>query len=212
MRGGQSFRAILHAMTDSSRSLASTPALAQPDSRPLWRVFAAFLGPMVVGNVLQGLSGTFNSIFLGQMLGTHALAAVSAVFPIVFFFVSLVIGVGAGGSVLIGQAWGAKEAHKVKSIAGTAIMLGLVLGLAIALVGGFFTESLLRLLGTPADVLPEAIGYARIMMLAMPGLLVFILTTQLLRGVGDTVTPLYALLLSTAVSCVLTPAFIRGWG
>jgi putative MATE family efflux protein len=184
---------------------------AGPDTRPLWRVFAGFLGPMIVGNVLQSLSGTFNSVFIGQMLGTRALAATSAVFPIVFFFISMVIGVGAGGSVLIGQAWGARETHKVKAIAGTAITLGLLLGLAIALVGGVFTENLLRLLGTPADVLPDAIGYARVMMLAMPGLLVFILITQLLRGVGDTVTPLFALLLSTLTSCLLTPAFIRGW-
>jgi putative MATE family efflux protein len=178
----------------------------------LWRSFARFLGPMVVGNVLQALSGTFNSVFVGQMLGTQALAAASAVFPIVFFFISLVIGVGAGGSVLIGQAWGAKETHRVKAIAGTAVMLGLALGLLVAVFGGLFTEPLLRALGTPADVLPEAVGYARVMMVAMPGLLVFILATQLLRGVGDTVTPLFALLLSTAVSCLLTPAFIRGWG
>jgi putative MATE family efflux protein len=191
--------------------IARARAPSHPDARPLWRVFAGFLGPMILGNVLQALSGTFNSVFVGQMLGTRALAATSAVFPIVFFFISLVIGIGAGGSVLIGQAWGAKEAHKVKSIAGTAIALGLMLGLAIALLGGVFTEHLLRALGTPADVLPEAIGYARLMMLAMPGLLVFILVTQLLRGVGDTVTPLYALLLSTAVSCVMTPSFIRGW-
>jgi len=184
---------------------------APTDTRPLWRVFASFLGPMIVGNVLQSLSGTFNSVFIGQMLGTRALAATSAVFPIVFVFISMVIGVGAGGSVLIGQAWGAKETHKVKAIAGTAITLGLLLGLVIALVGGVFTEHLLRLLGTPADVLPDAIGYARVMMLAMPGLLVFILVTQLLRGVGDTVTPLFALLLSTLTSCLLTPAFIRGW-
>ena len=166
---------------------------------------------MVLGNVLQALSGTFNSVFVGQMLGTKALAAASAVFPIVFFFISLVIGVGAGGSVLIGQAWGARETHKVKAIAGTAIMIGLAFGLVIALLGGVFTEKLLRLLGTPADVLPQAIGYARVIMLAMPGLMVFILVTQLLRGVGDTTTPLFALLLSTGVSCLLTPAFIRGW-
>ena len=73
-------------------------------TRPLWRVFAAFLGPMLFGNVLQAMSGTVNSVFIGQMLGTHALAAVAAVFPIVFFLISLVIGVGAGASVLIGQA------------------------------------------------------------------------------------------------------------
>ncbi|HEX6707208.1 MAG TPA: MATE family efflux transporter [Albitalea sp.] len=196
----------------SPRGVAGGRPPLGADDRPLWRVFAAFLGPMIVGNVLQALSGTFNSVFVGQMLGTRALAAASAVFPIVFFFISLVIGIGAGGSVLIGQAWGAKEPHKVKAIAGTAIALGLLLGAAIALFGGVFTENLLRLLGTPPDVLPEAIGYARLMMLAMPGLMVFILVTQLLRGVGDTVTPLFALLLSTTVSAVMTPAFIRGWG
>jgi putative MATE family efflux protein len=177
-----------------------------PPARPLWRSFLAFLGPMVLANILQALSGTINNVFVGQMLGTQALAAVSGMFPIVFFFISLVIGIGAGASVLIGQAWGARELHKVKAIAGTAIALGLGLGLVVALFGGTFTEGLLRTLGTPPDVLPIAIGYARAMMLAMPGLLVFILVTQLMRGVGDTLTPLYALLLSTAISCLLTPA------
>ncbi len=167
---------------------------------------------MVVSNILQGLSGTINSVFIGQMLGTRALAAVSGMFPIVFFFISLVIGIGAGASVLIGQAWGAREPHEVKAIAGTALGLGLLLGLLIALFGGYFTTELLHLLGTPADVMADATLYARTMMLAMPGLLVFILATQLMRGVGDTVTPLLALVISTSVSCVMTPAFIRGWG
>ena len=179
--------------------------------RPLWRTFLAFLGPMILANILQSLSGTLNNVFVGQMLGTRALAAVAGMFPIVFFFISLVIGVGAGASVLIGQAWGAHEPHKVKSIAGTALALGLLLGLVVAVFGGTFTRAMLHALGTPPDVLPIAIGYARLMMLAMPGLLVFILFTQLMRGVGDTLTPLYALVLSTSVSCVLTPAFIRGW-
>ena len=166
---------------------------------------------MVLGNVLQSLSGTFNNIFVGQMLGTRALAAVSAMFPIVFFFISLVIGIGTGASVLIGQAWGAREVHKVKSIAGTALSLGLMLGVAVALLGGGFAAYLLEWLRTPADVLPEAVSYARMMMFAMPLLLVFILFTQLLRGGSDTVTPLFALLLSTAVAAVMTPAFIKGW-
>ncbi|CAN5507603.1 MATE family efflux transporter [soil metagenome] len=193
----------------------STPTadIAQAEAaRPLWRVFLVFLVPMVVSNILQALSGTLNGVFIGQMLGTHALAAVSGMFPIIFFFISLVIGVGAGASVLIGQAWGAREGQKVKAIAGTALALGLGLGLLVAIFGGMFAEEMLRLLGTPPDVLQDAILYARTMMLAMPLLLVFILQTQLMRGVGDTLTPLYALVLSTCVSCVLTPAFIKGWG
>jgi putative MATE family efflux protein len=199
-------------MTDASSTVAPLSRSAHPiDPRPLWRVFLVFLGPMVLANILQSLSGTLNNVFVGQMLGTQALAAVSGMFPIIFFFISMVIGIGAGASVLIGQAWGAREPHKVKAIAGTAIALGLGIGVLVAAFGGMFTEHLLRALGTPPDVLPIAIGYARTMMLAMPGLLVFILITQLMRGVGDTVTPLWALLLSTAVSCLLTPAFIRGW-
>lgn len=178
---------------------------------PLWRTFLKFLAPMVLANILQGLSGTINGVFIGQMLGTQALAAVAGMFPIIFFFVSLVLGIGAGASVLIGQAWGAREPHKVKSIAGTALGLGLALGIAIALFGGTFTKEMMLVLGTPPDVVPAATDYARLMMLGMPGLLVFLLATQLMRGVGDTVTPLLALAISTAVSCITTPAFIRGW-
>jgi putative MATE family efflux protein len=199
-----------HRMT-SSAPKARRVAFDPSDTRPLWRVFLAFLGPMIFANALQSLSGTFNSVFVGQLLGTHALAAIAAVFPIVFFLISLVIGVGAGASVLIGQAWGARETGQVKAIAGTALALGLVLGVVIALLGGFFTEPMLRLLRTPSSVMADATSYARVMMFAMPGLLVFLLSTQLMRGVGDTVTPLYALLISTLVACALTPALIKGW-
>src|SRR3990167_5335703 len=177
----------------------------------LWRVYLMFLAPMVLSNILQGLSGTLNGIFIGQMLGTHALAAVSGMFPIVFFFISLVIGLGAGASVLIGQAWGAREPHKAKAIAGTALTLGALIGLVAAVLGTAFAREAMLALGTPADVLADAVAYARMMMLFMPLLLVFILLTQLLRGVSDTVSPLLALLLSTTVGLVLTPALIQGW-
>lgn len=188
-----------------------TPGSRTESNKPLWLIFLFFLGPMILANLLQSLSGTINGIFIGQLLGTQALAAVAGLFPIVFFFIALIIGVGAGASVLIGQAWGAKEIDKVKAIAGAALTVSLLIGFVVALLGGVFTEPMLVLLGTPDDVMPYALGYARLMMLAMPGLLVFLLYTQLLRGVGDSVTPLYALILSTVVGCVLTPAFILGW-
>src|SRR5690606_31833341 len=83
--------------------------------RPLWKIYLLFLAPMVLSNFLQSMSGTVNSIYIGQMLGTKALAAVSGMFPSVFFFIALVIGLGAGAGVLIGQAWGARETHLVKA-------------------------------------------------------------------------------------------------
>jgi len=67
------------------------------------------------------------------------------------------------------------------------------------------------MLGTPADILPDAARVARILLIATPGLFVFVLSTSMLRGVGDTVAPLYTLMISTAVGLVLTPALIRGW-
>ncbi|GAB1381924.1 MAG TPA: MATE family efflux transporter [Ottowia sp.] len=185
-----------------------TPAGA---ARPLWRVYLAFVGPMVLANILQSLSGSLNGVYIGQMLGTQALAAVAGMFPVVFFFVALIIGLGAGASVLIGQAWGAREPHKVKAIAGTALALCAGIGVVGAALGEWAAHGALAALGTPAAVLDEAVGYARVMLLGMPLLLVFILSTQLLRGVGDTVTPLKALLLSTGVGLVLTPMLIRGW-
>jgi putative MATE family efflux protein len=180
--------------------------------KPLWWTFLVFLGPMVLSNILQALSGTVNNIYIGQMIGVGALAAVSSFFPILFFFISFILGLGAGASVLIGQAWGAKDPAQVKAVAGTTLSVGLLLGLLVALFGGVFTHPLLGALGTPPDILADATAYARIMLIAMPGLFVFLLVTAMMRGVGDTVTPLITLAISTATGLLVTPALIRGWG
>ncbi|BBP77700.1 MULTISPECIES: MATE family efflux transporter [Pseudomonas] len=179
--------------------------------RPLWQVYLVFLAPMVLSNFLQSFSGTLNSIYIGQMLGTQALAAVSGMFPVVFFFIALIIGLGAGASVLIGQAWGAREPEAVKAVVGTTLALGALIGLVAAVLGSIFARPALQGLGTPADVLDDAVRYAQVMMLIMPLLLLFVLFTQLLRGISDTVSPLLALLVSTGVGLLLTPALIRGW-
>ncbi|MFJ2387146.1 MATE family efflux transporter [Pseudomonas koreensis] len=180
-------------------------------TKPLWQTYLLFLAPMVLSNFLQSMSGTVNSIYIGQMLGTQALAAVSGMFPIIFFFIALVIGLGAGAGVLIGQAWGAREAHMVKAIAGATLLLGVVIGLLAAVLGSVFARQALQGLGTPADVLDDAVAYAHVMMWILPSMLVFVLFTQLLRGVSDTLSPLLALMVSTCVGLALTPALIRGW-
>ncbi|KZN19315.1 MATE family efflux transporter [Pseudomonas fluorescens] len=178
---------------------------------PLWQTYLLFLAPMVLSNFLQSMSGTINSIYIGQMLGTQSLAAVSGMFPVVFFFIALVIGLGAGAGVLIGQAWGARELHLVKAIAGSTLLLGAMIGLVAAVLGSVFARPALQGLGTPVDVLDDAVAYAHVMMWILPSLLVFVLFTQLLRGVSDTVSPLLALVVSTCVGLALTPALILGW-
>jgi putative MATE family efflux protein len=167
--------------------------------------------PMMLSNILQALFGTINGIYLGQMIGVDALAAVSIFFPVMFFFISFIIGLGAGSSVLIGQAWGARATSKVKTIAGTTLMLTLIGGCVIAVGGGLFARQLMVALATPPNVLDAATNYARIMMITMPATFTFLLATSMMRGVGDTVTPLWALAISTLIGLIVTPALIRGW-
>ncbi|WP_394789502.1 MATE family efflux transporter [Rhodoferax sp.] len=199
--------------TSNVISPASAASAGKPPApKVLWKVYLAFLVPMIASNFLQALSGTVNNIYLGQMLGVGAMASVSAFFPVLFFLIAFMIGLGAGAAVLIGQAWGAKDLQRVKAVAGTTLMVGICAGVVVAVFGGTFTPGLLQLLGTPADIMPGATAYARVMLVAAPAVFMFLLVTSMLRGVGDTTTPLKTLLISTAIGLLVTPALIRGWG
>lgn len=180
-------------------------------TRPLWQRFAFFLLPLMASNILQALSGTVNSIYVGQMIGVEALAATATFFPIMFFLMSFIIGLSAGSTILIGQAWGAKNVDKVKQVAGTTLATTIVLGLFVSIVGGIWTEQILTVLGAPENILGMSVGYARIVLIGMPGFFMFLVVTSVLRGVGDTITPLISLILSMVVSLLVTPALIQGW-
>ncbi|MEY9125472.1 MATE family efflux transporter [Bradyrhizobium yuanmingense] len=179
-------------------------------AKPLWTTFLRFLAPLMLSNALQSLFGTVSNVYLGQMIGVDALAAVSAFFPVMFFLFAFVMGLSTGATVLIGQAFGAGEHGRIKIIVGTTLAVGLLLSIAIALVGGIFSRPLMAMLATPADILDEASAYARIMLLTMPLGFIFLLMTAMIRGVGDGLTPLLALALSTAIGLILTPMLIRG--
>ncbi len=85
------------------------------------------------------------------------------------------------------------------------------MGILVAIFGGFFVRELLTVLGTPRDIFDNAVAYSRVMLVATPCLFAFLLFTSMMRGVGDTMTPLFALLISTAIGLLVTPALIRGW-
>ena len=178
--------------------------------KPLWTTFLRFLAPLMLSNALQSLFGTVSNVYLGQMIGVDALAAVSAFFPVMFFLFAFVMGLSTGATVLIGQAFGAGEHGRIKIIVGTTLAVGLLLSISIALIGGLFSRPLMVMLATPADILDEGSAYARIMLLTMPLGFVFLLMTAMIRGVGDGLTPLLALALSTAIGLILTPMLIRG--
>lgn len=177
---------------------------------PLWTTFLRFLAPLMLSNALQSLFGTVSNVYLGQMIGVDALAAVSVFFPVMFFLFAFVMGLSTGATVLIGQAFGAGDRDKIKRVAGTTLGVGLLLSISVALAGGIFSRQLMMALATPADILDQASAYARIMLITMPLGFVFLLMTAMIRGVGDALTPLLALAMSTAIGLILTPILIRG--
>jgi putative MATE family efflux protein len=180
-------------------------------SRPMWRLFLVFLIPLMLSNALQSASQTVASIYLGRLIGVNALAAVSAVFPIIFLLVSFVIGLASGSTVLIGQAFGAKDAHAMKRVAATTLTVNLLLGIVLGLIGVVATAPMLQVIRTPNDILNDAVVYSRIVFAQLPLFFPYLAYTTFLRGTGDSKTPFYFLLISTAVVILLTPALILGW-
>jgi putative MATE family efflux protein len=178
--------------------------------KPLWKRFLRFLAPLILSNGLQSLFGTVSNVYLGQMIGIDALAAVSTFFPVFFFLFAFVMGLSTGATVLIGQAFGAGAHGRIKIVVGATLAVGLLLSISVGLAGGLFSRQLMMALATPADILDQASAYARIMLLTMPLGFVFLLMTAMIRGIGDVVTPLLALALSTAIGLILTPMLIRG--
>ncbi|WP_109440081.1 MATE family efflux transporter [Acinetobacter haemolyticus] len=184
------------------------PLVMQPN---LWKTFFVFLVPLIATNILQNLSGTINTIFVGQMMGVDAVAAVSVYFPVLFFLLAFIIGLSAGTTVLIGQAWGAQNLEKVRSVIGSTLFMTLIGGTIIAVLGLFFAEHILILLGTDPKVMHLSLPYVQWMMAGSPLLFVYIIYTSILRGVGDSVTPLIALGLTSLIGLAVTPVLLKGY-
>jgi putative MATE family efflux protein len=180
------------------------------EGKPMWQILLVFLVPLMLSNVLQSASQTMASIWIGRLISTQALGAVSAVFPIIFLLFSFVFGVSSGASVLVGQAFGARDMHKMKRIAGTVLGAALYLGIIVAVIGSLGSTAVLAWLRTPPDIIAQSDAYARVIFLTMPVFFVYFVYATILRGTGDSTTPFYALIVSAILAIVITPLFIIG--
>jgi putative MATE family efflux protein len=180
-------------------------------NRPVWKVMFIFLIPLILSNALQSVGQLAGSIVVGRWLGVDALAAISAFFPLFFLLVSFVIGIGSGSSILIGQAYGAKNEERLKAVVGTTLTFTFLMGIFLAVVGGIFTADVLRLIGTPENIFAVSVHYARIMFLAMPALFLYFVYTTFMRGTGDSKNPFYSLIVSTVLNLAFLPILVFGW-
>jgi MATE family, multidrug efflux pump len=171
-----------------------------------------FALPTLASSILQSLNGTINAIWVGRFLGENALAATSNANMVMFLLTSFVFGFGMASTILIGQAWGRKDVDGARRIFGTAGGSFLVVTILIAIAGYFFSGSILNLLGTPAEAAPLAHAYLQVIFLAMPALLLLTLLMMALRGAGDSITPLWFMIVAVLLDSGLNPVFILGLG
>ncbi len=186
------------------------PQLLSSD-QAMWKLLLTFLIPMLLSNVLQSLGGTVSMIILGKGLGEKALAAAGSVMPLIFFLISLVIGLGSASSILIGQAYGGQQTERLKEVVETSLKFSFLLGCLMAVIGLLFTHELLGWVKVPVGVLPLAVEYAQIWFAFLPIQFIYISYTTFLRGTGDSRTPFYFLLISTGLAIVLSPVLAFGW-
>lgn len=172
------------------------------------KIILRFALPMLAGNVFQQLYNVVDSIVIGHFVGKEALAAVGASFPFVFILVAMVIGIGMGFSIVISQYFGAKQLNKVKATMDTMWIFLFWSGLVTTVLGILLSRPILRLTGLPEEVMPYAITYLHIYMGGNLFFFGFNGMTSLLRGIGDSTTPLWFLIISTVVNIGLDLLFV----
>jgi putative MATE family efflux protein len=171
-----------------------------------------FALPILYANVLQSLNGSVNSIWVGRYLGEAALTATSNANTVMFLLIGAAFGIAMAATILIGQCIGANDLKEAKRVVGTSATFFAAISVFMAIAGLVLCEPLLIAMKTPADSLPLAVAYMRVIFLALPCLYMYAFVMSVLRGAGDSKTPFYFMLLSVAIDIGLNPVFIFGWG
>jgi putative MATE family efflux protein len=168
--------------------------------------------PILLANILQSLNGSVNSIWVGRFLGEAALTATSNANIVMFLLIGAAFGVALAATILIGQYIGANNLAEAKRVVGTSATFFAGISVAMAVTGLALCRPLLIAMNTPADSLPLAVAYMRVIFLALPCLYMYAFVGAVLRGAGDSKTPFYFMLLSVGIDIALNPVFIFGLG
>jgi putative MATE family efflux protein len=179
---------------------------------PIAKTLFFFAMPVLLGNIMQSLNGSINSIWVGKFLGENALAATSNTNNIMFFLLSTIFGIGMASSILVAQNIGAKNVNQAKKVVGTSATFFLILSLLITSLGVIFSSDIMSIMQTPSNVLPLATTYAHIMFLGIPFMYAYSFVTTILRGSGDSKTPFYFLIICVVLDIILNPILIFGLG
>ncbi|MFB6354601.1 MAG: MATE family efflux transporter [Halobacteriales archaeon] len=189
-----------------ARSTITEGGLVRPLFRLAW--------PIVVIQLLQVTYNVVDTLWLGR-LSADAVGALSLAFPLVFLTISVAGGFTAAGAILVAQYTGAGGEGSAGAVAGQTISFVGIVAIGLGLVGYALTDEMLGVLpsspATAAQVVPLAADYMEVFFLGMPFLFGFFVFEALMRGYGNTRTPMRVMAISVALNVLLDPILIFGW-
>ncbi|NJD02453.1 MAG: MATE family efflux transporter, partial [Ruminiclostridium sp.] len=168
--------------------------------------------PMLLGNVLQTGYGIVNTVWVGNKVGPDAVAATAVSFPIIFILIALAAGATLATTILVSQYYGARDYAMVEKVINNSFSISIIGGLLLTITGILSSDWLLKTMGTPEEVFIMASSYLKITLAGFVLLFMTFLISSILRGIGDTVTPLIFMGIGLALNAILDPLMIIGIG
>lgn len=175
---------------------------------PLTGKLIRFAFPLMLSGILQLMFNAADIIVVGRFAGHQALAAVGSTGSLINLLINLFIGLSVGTNVLVANYTGAKQEQAVSETVHTSVLLSLISGFFLIFFGGLLASPLLSLMGTPSDVLDQAVLYMRIYFIGMPASMLYNFGAAILRASGDTKRPLYFLTFAGIINVGLNLIFV----
>lgn len=168
----------------------------------------SFAIPMLVGFIFQQLYNTVDTWVVGNYVSNEAFSAVGSVAPIINTLIGFFTGLATGAGVVVSQYFGAKRFERVKEAVHTSILITVFSSIVFTILGLLMIPLALKMMKTPAEVLPESTTYLTIYFAGLTGLLFYNMGSGILRAVGDSRKPFYYLLASALINTVLDLVFV----
>lgn len=172
-------------------------------------ILLRFALPIILSGIFQQLYNMVDSIVVGKFDGVNALAAVGASYPVTMLFISIAMGGAIGCSVVVSQIFGMKQIGRMKTAISTAILSIAAVALVVMLFGKIYSEDIITLLATPAEIFDSSVAYLNIYTYGILFLFLYNITTSIFNGLGDSKTPLYFLIFSSLLNIALDIIFVK---
>ncbi len=175
----------------------------------IWKLLITFSIPLIIGNLLQQMYNTADSIIVGNFVGSNGLAAVGSGTALINLIIAFAQGAAVGAGVVVSQYIGADKKDKIKISVHTSICISIILGLILSLLGIFASPSLLIMMKTPKVVLKSSILYLQIYCGGLIFNVIYNMATGILNAAGNSKKPLVYLAIASFTNIILDLLFIK---